>query len=88
MQGLITIPSTMLRASFTFSAPTLQRFNAVVPKGERSRLLERYMQQAFMEREGDLENVAAAFMADAANAQCLSDEGLWDVTVGDGIEAV
>lgn len=78
----------MLRASFTFSAPTLQRFNAIVPKGERSRLLERFMQQALIEREGDLERIAASFMSDPANAECLADEGLWDVAVGDGIEAV
>jgi hypothetical protein len=35
-----------LRASYTFSAPVLQRFNAGVPHGARSRVMEELMKQA------------------------------------------
>jgi hypothetical protein len=80
--------ATMLRASYTISAPTLQRFNAAVPPGERSRLVERCLQQALVERENELEQIAAAFMADPANAEVLADEALWDLTVADGLDAV
>lgn len=88
MQGTTTMSATMLRASYTISAPTLQRFNAVVPNGERSRLVERFMQQALKERESELESIAAAFMADPANAECIADEALWDVTMSDGLESI
>jgi hypothetical protein len=80
--------TAVMRASYSFSAPTLLRFNAVVPQGERSRVLERYMQAAVMAREKELEAVAAAFMADPANAQAIADEKLWDSTIGDGLEGV
>lgn len=82
------MPATMLRASYTISAPTLQRFNAAVPQGERSRLVERCLQQALVERENELEKIAAAFMADPANAEVLADEALWDATVADGLDSV
>ena len=32
--------ATTLRASYSISAPLLQRFNAVVPPGERSRMIK------------------------------------------------
>ncbi len=82
------MPATMLRASYTISAPILQRFNAVVPNGERSRVMERLMQQALATREAELEGIAAAFMADPANAECLADEAAWDTAVGDGLENI
>ena len=77
---------TMLRASYTLSAPTLQRFNAIVPAGERSRVVERFMQQALLEREAELGKLAEQYMTDPAFAECRADESLWDVTVGDGLE--
>ena len=80
------MPATMLRASYTFNAATLQSFNAVIPPGERSRVMERLMQQALAEREAELEQIASVFMADPAFAQCREDEKLWEVTVGDGLE--
>ena len=80
------MPTTMLRASYTFNAATLQSFNAVIPQGERSRVMERLMQQALAEREAELEQIASVFMADPAFAQCREDEKLWEVTVGDGLE--
>jgi hypothetical protein len=80
--------ATTLRASYSISAPTLQRFNAVVPAGERSRVIEAYMQQALVIREKELEAIAAAFMNDPANAEALADEKLWDATIGDGLEGI
>jgi hypothetical protein len=80
------MPATALRASYTISAPILQRFNAVVPHGERSRVMEGLMQQALVEREAELGRIAEAYLSDPAFAQCRDDEKLWDVTVGDGLE--
>ena len=79
--------ATTLRASYTFSASVLQRFNALVPHGERSRVMEDLMKQALCAREAELERVAEAFMTDPAFAQCRDDEMLWDVTVADGLDS-
>lgn len=80
--------ATTLRASYSISAPTLQRFNAVVPPGERSRVIEACMQEALAAREQALEAIAAAFMNDPANAEALADEKLWDATIADGLEGI
>ena len=78
--------ATTLRASYSISAPLLQRFNAVVPPGERSRVIEACIEQALLERENELEGIAAAFMSDPANAEAIADEKLWNVTIGDGLD--
>lgn len=78
--------ATTLRASYSISAPTLQRFNAVVPAGERSRVIEAYMQQALTLKEKELEHIAETYLTDPAFAQCREDEKAWDVTIGDGLE--
>ena len=78
--------ATTLRASYSISAPLLQRFNAVVPPGERSRMIEACIEQALLERENEREGIAAAFMSDPANAEAIADERLWDVTIGDGLD--
>lgn len=78
--------ATTLRASYSISAPLLQRFNAVVPPGERSRMIEACIEQALLAREQELEGIAAAFMNDPANAEAIADERLWDVTIGDGLD--
>ena len=78
--------ATTLRASYSISAPLLQRFNAVVPPGERSRVIEACIEQALLERENELEGIAAAFMSDPANSEAIADEKLWDVTIGDGLD--
>ncbi|MEY2685515.1 MAG: hypothetical protein RJA09_2660 [Pseudomonadota bacterium] len=80
--------ATTLRASYTISAPVLQRFNAVVPNGERSRVMEELMKQALTIREAELEKIAEAFLSDPAFAECRDDEKLWDVTTGDGLEGL
>ena len=76
-----------LRASYTFSASVLQRFNAVVPQGERSRVMEELMKQALAAREAELERVAEAFMTDPAFAECRDDEKLWEATLADGLDS-
>ena len=78
--------ATTLRASYSISAPLLQRFNAVVPPGERSRIIEACIEQAHLAREQELEGIAAAFMNDPATAEAIADEKLWDVTIGDGLD--
>ena len=76
----------MLRASYTISAPTLAKFNAAVPLGERSREVERYMELSLQAREKQLEQIAADFMFDPDNAEALADEATWDNTVADGLQ--
>jgi hypothetical protein len=80
------MPSITLRASYTISAPILQRFNAVVPPGERSRVMEGLMEQALAMREAALERIAETYMTDPTFAECRDDEKRWDATVGDGLE--
>ena len=82
------MPPSMLRASYTISAPTLQRFNAVVPQGERSRVVEQFMQLALVARESELEKIAETYLTDPAFAECRADEALWDVTISDGLESL
>jgi hypothetical protein len=81
------MPAT-LRASYSFSAPVLKRFNAVVPNGERSKLMEQFMEQTVSLREKELENIAETYMTDPAFAQCREDDKLWDVTVADGLDGL
>jgi hypothetical protein len=79
--------TSTLRASYTFSAAVLQRFNAVVPHGERSRVMEALMKQALAAREAELERLADAFMTDPAFAECRDDEMLWEATSADGLDS-
>lgn len=80
------MPPTTLRASYTIAAPILQRFNAVVPHGERSQVMEQLMKQALAIREAEMENIAETFLTDPAFTECRDDEKRWDVTAGDGLE--
>ena len=80
--------SQVLRASFTFQAPTLRKFNALIPKGERSRVMETLMQRALVEREVALSSLADSFLNDPAFAECRQDIERWDVTSSDGLEEV
>lgn len=77
--GSVPISSTTLGASYTIAAPILQRFNAVVPHGERSRVMEGRMKQALAAREVELEQIAQVYMTDPVSAECREDEKL---TVG------
>ena len=80
------MPPTMLLASYTIAAPILQRFNAVVLHGERSRVMEGLMKQALVTREAELESIAEAYMTDPAFAECRDVEKRWDITAGDGLD--
>jgi hypothetical protein len=60
MIGAATMPAT-LRASYSFSAPILRRFNAVVPTGERSKVLETLVEQIAIAREKEYERIAEEF---------------------------
>jgi len=80
--------ASMLRASYTISAPTLARFNAAIPLGERSRVVEQYMELALQAREAHLEKVAAAFMADPASAESLAEDAMWEAAVADGLQGL
>lgn len=82
------MPPATLRASYSIAAPILQRFNAVVPHGERSRVMEELMKQVLVTREAELEKIAEAFLSDPAFAECRDDEKRWDVTAGDGLDNV
>jgi GR25 family glycosyltransferase involved in LPS biosynthesis len=86
MKISLSTPTTMLRASYTISPPTLQRFNAAVPQGERSRVMEHYMQQALQDKKREFAAIADAYMTDPAFATYRSDEALWDTTVADGLD--
>jgi hypothetical protein len=86
MNKISIMSPVMLRASYTISAPTLQRFNATIPQGERSRVMEQYMQKALQDRESELAAIADIYMTDPAFAQCREDEKLWDATVADGLD--
>ena len=50
-----------LRASYSFSAAILRRFNEVVPAGERSKVLEGLVEQATIAREKEYERIAEEF---------------------------
>lgn len=60
MKGTAIMPAT-LRASYSFSAPILRRFNAVVPTGERSKVLESLVEQIAIAREKEYERIAEEF---------------------------
>jgi len=53
--------TTTRRASYSFSAPILRRFNAVVPAGERSKVLESLVEQVAIARERAYEKIAEEF---------------------------
>lgn len=78
----------MLRTSYTISAPTLARFNALTPAGERSRVVEQLLLKALQEKETALEQLATEFMANPANAESIADEAAWDAAVADGLAGV
>ena len=72
------------RASYTIEPEVLSRFNAIVPQGERSKVVEAYMRQALERRESDISAIAQEFMTHPdfaeARAECaiLSESALKD----------
>lgn len=83
------MPPAMRRVTYTIAAPILRRFNALVPRGERGRVVEDLMMQAVAAREAEVECLAEAFMTDPAFAECRADaqRGLADIEVGRAYEA-
>ena len=75
------------RASYTIEPEVLSRFNAVVPQGERSKVVETYMRQALLSRERDAAAIAEEFMNHpdfaAARAECAA---LAESALKDGLE--
>ena len=75
-----------LRASYTVEPELLTKFNALVPSGERSQVIQRLMAQAVAEREEALAALAQEFETHADFAQARSDAKAFDVTIADGLE--
>lgn len=53
--------SSTSRASYSFSTPVLRRFNAVVPAGERSTVIQSLLEQVTIAREQEYERIAEEF---------------------------
>ena len=72
------------RASYTIAPEVLSRFNAIVPQGERGKVVETYMKQALERLERSAEAIAEEFMTHpdfaAARAECaiLAESALKD----------
>ena len=75
------------RASYTIEPEILSRFNAVVPPGERSKVVETFMKQALERRERDAAAIAEEFMTHpdfaAARAECAI---LAEAALDDGLD--
>lgn len=75
------------RASYTIEPEVLSRFNAIVPAGERSKVVEKYMRQALERRERDAAAIAEEFMTHpdfaAARAECAI---LAETALNDGLD--
>ena len=77
---------TLARTSYTIEPDTLQRFNEMIPPGERSKIIEDLMRKALLERTQTLEKVAEEFMTHPDFAHARADSALWEsVTVADGL---
>ncbi|HXY59444.1 MAG TPA: hypothetical protein VEH76_12790 [Methylocystis sp.] len=75
-----------LRASYTIEPEVLQKFNEMVPSGERSRVIQKLMQEALSERERQLEAIAKEFESHPDFAQARADCEAFDATVADGLD--
>ena len=78
-----------LRASYTIKPEVLHKFNEMVPSGERSRFVERVIEQALSERERTLEAIAGEFATHPDFAEIRADAALWEkATVADGLDGI
>ena len=78
---------TALRASYTIAPEVLSRFNAIVPPGERSKVIEAYMKQALEHRERDAAAIAEEFMTHPDFAEARSESAMWAETgLKDGLD--
>ena len=75
------------RASYTIEPEVLSRFNAIVPPGERSKVIEAYMKKALTRRERDAEAIAEEFMTSPDFAQARADAAYFaETALTDGLE--
>lgn len=75
-----------LRASYSIAPDVLRKFNELVPAGERSRVIESFMERALAERGKKLEALAHEFETHPDFAQARSDGEAFDLTVADGLD--
>ena len=75
------------RASYTIEPEVLSRFNAIVPSGERSKIIETYMKKALERRELEAAVIAEEFMSSPDFAQARADSAIFaESTLTDGLE--
>ncbi len=75
-----------LRASYSIELDLLHKFNALVPSGERSQVIQRLMAQAVAEREKSYEALAREYETHEDFAQARADAKAFDAAVADGLE--
>lgn len=75
-----------LRASYSIASEVLRKFNELVPTGERSRVIESFMERALVERGKKFEALAHEFETHPDFAQARADGQAFDVTVADGLD--
>jgi hypothetical protein len=73
-----------VRASYKIEPEVLERFNAAVPAGERSQLIQRLMETALADLERPFEDIAEEFETHPDFAQARADASAFDVAAGDG----
>jgi len=74
------------RASYTIEPEILNRFNEMVPAGERSRVVQRLMKKAIAELSRPLSEIAAEFETHPDFAQARADAAAFDVAAKDGLD--
>ena len=76
-----------VRASYSIKPEVLLEFNALVPSGERSQLVESLMKTALIERERAIEAIAEEYNTHPDFAEVRADSTLWEAaTLSDGFE--
>ncbi len=75
-----------LRASYTVEPQLLTKFNALVPSGERSQVIQRLMAQAVAERERALAAIAQEFETHPDFANARADAEAFHSTIADGLD--
>jgi hypothetical protein len=74
-----------VRASYTIEPEVLERFNAAVPAGERSQVIQRLMETALADLERPFEDIADEFETHPDFAEARDDAAAFDVAAGDGL---
>ena len=75
------------RASYTIEPEVLSRFNAIVPSGERSKIIETYMKKALERREREAAAIAEEFMTSPDFVQARADSAYFaESALTDGLE--